>query len=104
MKHRPWMSRPCADCPFRREGAIELRPGRVEQIVADLLADDWSGFICHEAYYGKAKRRAQCAGAMVLQLKAERPNVAMRLAASMGLLDFEALRAQFADIIEPPTR
>jgi hypothetical protein len=104
MKNRPWMLRPCADCPFRCEGAIELRPGRIDQIIADLLADDWSGFICHEAYYGKAKRRVQCAGAMVLLLKAGRPNVAMRLAASHGLLDFEALRAQFADIIEPPTR
>jgi hypothetical protein len=96
-----FMSRPCADCPFRRVGAIELRPGRVEGIIADLLADDWSGFICHEALHAKRPRRAQCAGSMVLLLKAGRPNVAMRLAAAHGIVDFDALRALFPEVIDP---
>ena len=97
------MSRPCAGCPFRREGAIELRPGRVEGILADLLADDRAGFVCHEALYAKRQRRVQCAGAMAVLLKAGQPNIAMRLGAALGLIDFDHLRALFSETIEPPS-
>lgn len=97
----PFMARPCADCPFRRVGAIDLRPGRVEQIVRDLLADDWSSFVCHETLH---KKRKQCAGSMVVLLKADRPSVVMRLAASQGMLDFDKLRELYPEIIEVPPR
>jgi hypothetical protein len=96
------MARPCADCPFRREGAISLEPGRLESILTDMLADDMAGFICHEVFYAKQRRRVQCAGAMAVLLKAGRPSVLMRLGATLGLIDFEALRALASEVIEPP--
>jgi hypothetical protein len=99
------MARPCADCPFRVEGAIELAPGRVESILAGLLADDMQGFICHEAYYAKRRRlRLQCAGSMAVLLKAGQPNVVMRFGAALGLIDFEKLRALAHEVIDPPTQ
>lgn len=96
------MTRPCAHCPFLREGAIELQPGRLDGIVAGLLADDHEGFICHEVAYAPRPRRVQCAGAMVMLLKAGQPSVLMRLGAVYGLVDFEALRDQADDVIDPP--
>lgn len=47
------LKKPCANCPFLKEGAIELRPGRVEGIQADLLANDFSTFQCHKTVHSK---------------------------------------------------
>ena len=96
-------ARPCADCPFRVEGAIELAPGRVDDILAGLLADDRKGFICHEAFYAKRRQRLQCAGAMAVLLKAGAPSVFMRLGAAVGVVDFDALRAMAPEVIDPPS-
>ncbi|HXD05644.1 MAG TPA: hypothetical protein VN680_06330 [Burkholderiaceae bacterium] len=98
------MARPCADCPFLKVGAIELRPGRVDGIVADLLADDMQSFICHQALSAKRSRRVQCAGSMAVLLKAGRPNVAMRLGASFGLIDLDEMRRWSDLVIDPPAR
>lgn len=108
------LKRPCANCPFRVEGAIELRPGRIEQIAGDLLADDCSWFICHktiagehqqdergEQHYEAGGTESQCVGSMVYLLKVGAPSVSMRIAAALGLLDYEALRAQAHHIIDP---
>lgn len=97
------MARPCSDCPFRREGAIQLRPGRLDGIVARLMADDQAGFVCHEVLHSKRRRRIQCAGAMVLLLKAGRPSVLMRFGAAFGLIDFDELRALFPEVVDPPS-
>ena len=104
MKHtkRVAMARPCADCPFLKVGAIELAPGRVEGILARLLADDMQGFVCHEAYYAKHRQRLQCAGAMAVLLKAGQPSVFMRLGAATGRVDLEALRQLGPVVIDPP--
>jgi hypothetical protein len=90
------VKRPCSDCPFRKVGAIELRPGRLDGIVAHLLADDWHGFPCHQ------KPTAQCAGGMVYLLKAGQQSVPMRLACAVGELDFDRLCEFAADVIDPP--
>ncbi|MDF5404448.1 hypothetical protein P3681_25155, partial [Vibrio parahaemolyticus] len=31
------LKKPCANCPFRKEGAIELAPGRLEGIINDIV-------------------------------------------------------------------
>ena len=44
----PITKRPCANCPFRCDGAgVQLEPGRLEGIVSELLADDQQTFVCH---------------------------------------------------------
>lgn len=95
------LTRPCGNCPFRVEGAIELRPGRLAGIVRALLADDRSSFLCHKTTHRKRAEQSVCAGAMVYLLKAGRPSVAMRLAFRFQMLDLDALRAQAALVVEP---
>ncbi len=97
------LKRPCSNCPFRTEGAIELRPERLPAIVAGLLADDHSWFKCHKTLHLEqhAHRDAQCVGAMVYLLKVNRPSVSMRVAEKFGLLDYDALRAQAHTVIDP---
>jgi hypothetical protein len=95
------VKRPCENCPFRKEGAIELHPDRLPSIVADLLQNDWEWFKCHKTLHKKRKDHSACAGSMIYLLKAGQPSVPMRLAASSRMLSFDALKAQFNDIIEP---
>ena len=115
------LKKPCGNCPFRKEGAIDLRPGRVAGIVRGLLADDTQNFFCHKTVYAKktggraieledgtttyqtSSRESACAGAMVFLLKAGAPSVAMRMGAALGLIDFRELESQFGDVIEPET-
>jgi hypothetical protein len=40
-----------ANCPFRKERAIDLAPARLAGIVSDLLSDDWSAFYCRKTVH-----------------------------------------------------
>ena len=51
--------------------------------------------------YQASGNEAQCVGSMVYLLKLGRPSVSMRLAAAVGLLDFDQLREQYPDVIDP---
>lgn len=42
---------PCDNCPFRKEGAIALEPGRLSGIVTE-LEDDHKVFQCHKYVHG----------------------------------------------------
>lgn len=105
------LKRPCGNCPFRKTGAIELRPGRLQGIVNDLLVDDWSSFSCHKTVYpdheaGSSSnqpttRESMCAGAAIYLQKVGRPSVAMRLAQSVGILNPKDLDAQASTVIDP---
>jgi len=45
----PITKRPCSNCPFRcDDDAIELRPGRLEGIIAGILRNDMRTFVCHK--------------------------------------------------------
>lgn len=91
---------PCANCPFLKAGGIELNPGRLEGIKADLLSDDFSSFYCHktthltgseedqdgEQGYRASGREAHCAGAAAFLLARGRQNIAMRLACLEGVI------------------
>ncbi len=93
------LKKPCSNCPFLKEGAIELRPGRVEGIIADMVGNDFVSFPCHKTTH-KAAESSACYGAMTYLLKARRPNVATRMGAAMGMVDLDAMRNQFDKIIE----
>lgn len=106
------LKKPCKNCPFRREGAVELRPGRLEGIIGDLLADDMSTFHCHKTVdYSKSEQwdedgrytptggEAMCAGAAALLWRRGRPSVAMRLGMLTGTLNVADLEEIQAEII-----
>ena len=98
----PITKRPCANCPFRCDGAaIELHPGRLEGIVEDLLRDDMRSFICHATL--PLKDRMQCAGAVAVLNKMGRIPVIARLGLLMGVITQADVVASMALVIDPAT-
>lgn len=85
------LARPCANCPFLDSAKSirhTLHPDRMESIKAGLLADDWSGFLCHKTLdgaeceageYQLTGNEHQCMGAMAWLHKKGRPSINMRL-------------------------
>ncbi|MFC6674062.1 hypothetical protein [Marinobacterium aestuariivivens] len=91
------LKKPCQNCPFRIEGAIELAPGRLEGIVKDIVENDMTTFHCHKTVHSKnggewdeegnyvaSGQEAMCAGAAAYLMKVGRPTVAMRMAFAVG--------------------
>jgi hypothetical protein len=95
------LKRPCHNCPFLKLGAIELHPGRLDEIIADITGDDMASFHCHKTLDNETK--SYCAGAMIYLYKAGHPNVAMRLGQAFGMFDPESLAPSFVDVIDPPS-
>lgn len=101
IQHHFKMKKPCEDCPFLKEGAIELNEGRLEGIVEDLLDENrlapdglpkMSTFHCHKSVYSKnggttdeegkynpSHKESMCAGAMIYLMKIGRPTIGMRM-------------------------
>lgn len=84
------MRKPCSNCPFRRQGAIELREGRLLDIKASLLADDHEVFHCHKTL-NAPEGKAMCMGAAAWTNAQGRPNMLTRLALILGILSQEEL-------------
>ncbi|MEZ1440132.1 hypothetical protein QVM41_28145 [Pseudomonas shirazica] len=95
--HHLRLKRPCANCPFLKEGAIELAPGRLDGIIEGLLEDDHSTFQCHKTVHSRkggewdedgnytaSGHEAMCAGAAAYLMKNGSPSVAMRIAFATG--------------------
>ncbi len=93
------LKKPCANCPFRKQGAIDLRPGRLEGIIQGLLANDKEAFNCHKTLSARDVDfgveggvdiapsnhiEAMCAGAAAYLMKKGRPTVSMRFAFHFG--------------------
>jgi hypothetical protein len=95
----PITKRPCSNCPFRKDGAgIELNPGRLDQIVANLLADDSQTFVCHKTL---EKERLTCAGAVGVMQKLGRLPVIARLGLVYGLITRADIDASAAMVVDP---
>ncbi|MFL1481387.1 hypothetical protein [Pseudomonas grimontii] len=99
-EHHLRLKRPCANCPFLKQGSIELRPGRLQGIIADLVDDDHSTFPCHKTVhsaqggdwdddgnYSPSGHEAMCAGAAAYLMKHGRPTLSMRIAFHTGEVD-----------------
>ena len=100
------MSKPCANCPFLKEGAIDLRPGRLDGIVNhNVKGGEWSTDpdTGREVYRPSGKESA-CVGSLIFALKAGRTPVALRFALMIGDAQYGTLMAQSAAIIDPPNR
>lgn len=97
------LKRPCANCPFLKEGGIHLQGGRLQSIKASLLERDDNPFMCHKTTYatGGGDNEAgdyepsgsekYCAGAMAFLYSHRRLNVVMRLGIAMGALKLDDL-------------
>lgn len=97
----PITKRPCANCPFRSDdAAIELRPGRVEGIVQDLIESDFRTFSCHKSLGGE---RMMCAGAVAVMAKLGRMPVIARLGLVTGVITQADVEASMALVIDPAT-
>ena len=97
----PITKRPCSNCPFRADaGAIELRPGRLEGIVADLLQDDQQTFVCHKTL---DSQRMTCAGAVGVMSRLGRLPVIARLGLVYGVITTADIDASAAMVIDPTT-
>lgn len=105
---------PCANCPFRKEGAIHLSPGRLSSIIDTLLKDDHTTFYCHkivhsiaggqfeDGLYTPSTKDAMCAGAAAYLMKAGRPTIGMRIAYLTGAVTPSEWDKAADMVIDPP--
>lgn len=95
----PITKRPCSNCPFRNDGAgVELREGRLQNIVKGLLADDTRTFVCHKTLDSE---RMTCAGAVGVLSKAGRLPVIARLGLVYGVITQNDIEASAVMVIDP---
>lgn len=112
------LKKPCANCPFLKEGAIDLAPGRLDGIIEHLTTDDMATFQCHKTVHSKrggeweededgnskyipSGRESYCAGALIYLEKARKPTVAMRLGRAYGLYRPDEFKPHQGLVIEP---
>lgn len=102
------LKKPCENCPFRKVGAIQLRPGRVEAIVDGLIRNDQSTFHCHKTVHGPkgggdgelTGEESYCTGSMIYLQKIGQPNVAMRMGAGLKMFKPDDLAAQYDVVLD----
>jgi hypothetical protein len=107
--------KPCGNCPFLKEGAIELAPGRLQGIVEHLTSNDENSFWCHETVhndrfggefddetgeYSSSGKEAHCAGAAIFLQKQRMASKWMRAAFALHVLDLEQIREQADKVID----
>lgn len=122
-KFNPYaLKKPCANCPFLKDekAAIGLSPGRRDGIIADLIDGTVTGFSCHktvyhsktggrwveandgdgEEVYQQSGKEQQCAGALAVLEKINRPTQLVRIMERMGLYDREQYTPMFELVID----
>lgn len=114
------LKKPCSNCPFLREGAIELEPGRLDGIIEDLTENDHINFQCHKTVHSKqggewledengeqvyepSGNESMCIGSAIYMLKIGRPSICMRIAIMTKMVSLKELQAQNDKIINPPS-
>jgi hypothetical protein len=87
------LKRPCANCPFRTDGAgVALRPRRAAEIIVSIV-EGCASFSCHKTLERREGRlevvatTQLCAGAMILLDAIGQPNTAMQLGQRLGYFD-----------------
>ncbi len=91
---------PCGNCPFRREGHIPLRAGRVQEIAESQLDSRGAYFACHKTTVSgddgdrlDGPKSQHCTGALIFQLKNDTMTQMVRIAARLGMFNPEKLMA-----------
>ncbi|GAA0854014.1 hypothetical protein ABER99_20340 [Paenibacillus glucanolyticus] len=99
------IKKPCNNCPFLIENDLNLKPGRLEEIIRKL--HDNIPFHCHktidyskESIEDQVENASYCGGSMVYLKKCNNTNVPMRLGQLLGYLNPDELRGEEI-VIEP---
>jgi hypothetical protein len=94
------MTKPCADCPFLKEGGIRLRRKRIVEIAGGMLSSNGSTFACHKTVaHGEDDEdvnrddQQHCAGALIFAEKHQNATQMMRWMERIGLYDARRLMA-----------
>ena len=108
------LRRPCENCPFLKQGAIDLEPGRLDGFIESMVQDDHSTFQCHKTVHGPrggkwdedgeyhaSGNESMCVGAMIYLEKLGRPTVGMRVGRVFGYYDPARMTTAFDDVIDP---
>ena len=108
------LKKTCANCPFRKESAIELKPGRLQGIIDNLITNDASTFPCHktvhsskggewddEGNYTPSGNESMCAGAAAFLMKSGRPTIGMRIAFITGSAKPDDWKSIYDEVIDP---
>lgn len=100
------LTKPCHNCPFRREGGIRLTPARAREIARGQTDSQGLVFPCHKTVnydeydgdeeYTPQKGNQYCAGALNFALNSGALNQLMRIAARIGLWKPDAMRERDA--------
>lgn len=87
------LTTPCNNCPFRREGFIPLRAGRVREIARGMLTNPGHEFACHKTTKGGhiISGSQHCAGALIFAEKNNAATQMMRISERLRCYDRKAL-------------
>ena len=112
----PWLRRPCDNCPFLKQGAIELAPGRLDGIIHGLQSD-FTVFHCHKTVhsskggewdddgnYSPSGNEALCMGSLAYAAKGgcAMPVIARWLIGQNANKRTQDIRASMELVIDPP--
>lgn len=93
------MVKPCANCPFRREGFIPLQAERVEEIAEGMLQTQGHTFACHKTTESDpdgndrviTNESQHCGGALIFAEKNGNATQMMRICERLGMYDARKL-------------
>ncbi len=116
------LTKPCATCPFRKDGAgVKLYPARIREIAK---STGWNGasFACHSSLdYSKTDndefddggqlsremssdpKTQHCGGAIIFGLKNGGPHQMLRIAARLGMADLDGAMQNAAMVYDSVT-
>lgn len=87
------LTRPCKNCPFRKDIRPYLPANRCEEIL-NAITSEQRTFSCHETTGVKGNKKVEeqhCAGATILLEKIEKPNQWMRWMERLYMYDHNKL-------------
>lgn len=96
------LKRPCANCPFLKEGGVRLHPKRAEEIAEGMLSPQGHTFACHKTTVCQehddgssdmveTPKSRHCAGALIFAEKNGNATQMMRIAERIGWYDAKSL-------------
>lgn len=96
------LTKPCTQCPFKREDGVRLRPERIEEIEQSVTSNPGGEFPCHKTTFPSddvggnsiGPKSQHCAGALLYAQKQDALGMVqmVRLAARFGVFNPDKLQ------------